>query len=454
MVGEKSPEFASGQILYCLKMSRLNYVVKETPYSVYITVRKTFIKDEPEVQSMKSDTLYSLNSDTGVELNRFKERNKDLETRLELAKVEFEEMELVKETMTIKLSKQDDDIESFLSREKGFKEQIDVLTKHNEDMKGIIDQNQDEIEELEEQNKNAESDKSDLNDKLEALCKEISDLRQNCTQEENVNNKTKDLEKKLSKTRDDLKSANDDVLILENTLDNRKSEIESLKEKMVNKSNNCETCDNAIRNSVISELHIPEHTEVIPVDNESVPTTSQCGKCEFESDDETELKVHVKSSHAFECEKCDISFEACNDLKVHMGKIHGTKCDECGENFANANKLKTHTCRIYVKNPTDGSLYMKNWYIVNECIRVFCDKNMEQVAILHSRKCKKETPCPDFPPEASALYGEIAIDENNIIHLDTGSTIEHKEVEWDIMHTLIYATDHITVKSAHQGNIV
>ena len=53
MVGEKSPEFASGQILYCLKMSRLNYVVKETPYSVYIIVRKTFIKDEPEVQSMK-----------------------------------------------------------------------------------------------------------------------------------------------------------------------------------------------------------------------------------------------------------------------------------------------------------------------------------------------------------------------------------------------------------------
>ena len=51
MVGEKSPEFASGNIVYGLKMSRLNYIVKETPYSLYITVRKKFIKDEPEDQN-------------------------------------------------------------------------------------------------------------------------------------------------------------------------------------------------------------------------------------------------------------------------------------------------------------------------------------------------------------------------------------------------------------------
>ena len=43
MTGEESTEFACGQVLYSLKMSHLNYMVKETPYSVYITVRKKFI---------------------------------------------------------------------------------------------------------------------------------------------------------------------------------------------------------------------------------------------------------------------------------------------------------------------------------------------------------------------------------------------------------------------------
>ena len=48
MIGEKSTEFACGQVLFSLKMSQLNYVVKETPYSVYITVRKTFVKGVTE----------------------------------------------------------------------------------------------------------------------------------------------------------------------------------------------------------------------------------------------------------------------------------------------------------------------------------------------------------------------------------------------------------------------
>ena len=99
MVGKNSPEYASGQIIFGLKMSRLNYIVKETPYSVYITVRKKFIKDDHEDQSASVDIISPYNSDTEVELKRLKENNIDLETRLELAKVEFEEMELAKEAM-------------------------------------------------------------------------------------------------------------------------------------------------------------------------------------------------------------------------------------------------------------------------------------------------------------------------------------------------------------------
>ena len=44
MSGDGCVEKACGQILFCLKMSNLNYMVKETPYSAYVTIRKKFTK--------------------------------------------------------------------------------------------------------------------------------------------------------------------------------------------------------------------------------------------------------------------------------------------------------------------------------------------------------------------------------------------------------------------------
>ena len=85
MAGEKSPNHACGQLLFSLKMSKLNYLVKETQYFAYITIRKSFIKDNTENISIPvSEPI-----DKQVELLALKERNKDLETRLALAVVNF-----------------------------------------------------------------------------------------------------------------------------------------------------------------------------------------------------------------------------------------------------------------------------------------------------------------------------------------------------------------------------
>ena len=116
-----------------------------------------------------SQTTY--NSDTEVEIKRLNENNIDLETRLELSKVELERTELAKEAMKKQLSNQDDQIDSLLSNEKIFEKRVDGLTKDNDDFKSTIDQNMIYIEELEERNVAAESDKSELNDKMEVLCK-------------------------------------------------------------------------------------------------------------------------------------------------------------------------------------------------------------------------------------------------------------------------------------------
>ena len=44
MCDNSRAENVFGQILICLRMSKLDYIVKETPYSAYLTIRKKFAK--------------------------------------------------------------------------------------------------------------------------------------------------------------------------------------------------------------------------------------------------------------------------------------------------------------------------------------------------------------------------------------------------------------------------
>ena len=154
------------------------------------------------------------------------ERNKDLETRLALAKVEFEEMEIQKEDMLKRISKHDDEIETFVTGEKVLTEKIKVLSNKNEDLKRTVDEITTDIEELETKNESLETEKSDLDDRLEEVYRELSDSQQTCREESS--NKTEKLEKKLYKCQQNLKEATENVAIIENTLENKVSEIESL----------------------------------------------------------------------------------------------------------------------------------------------------------------------------------------------------------------------------------
>ena len=130
-----------------------------------------------------------------------------------------------------------------------------------------------------------------------------------------------------------------------------------------------------------------------------------------------------------------------------MGRMHEVKCKLCGEKFAGESKLQTHKCRVHVKNPTNSSFYMKNWYVYTECT-VYCGEKKKEVAILHSHECTHGKYCPDFPPESSAFCGELCIDEEDIAHINAYPSLHIDKVDWNILNSLIYATDHIKVKSA------
>ena len=95
MTSENSVEKACGQILFSLKMSKLNYMVKETPYSAYITIRKKFVKSfQPD-----SDTSPKLDQNQSmVKLKRdfeiLQKKNTGLLTDIAHFKYESEEFEV------------------------------------------------------------------------------------------------------------------------------------------------------------------------------------------------------------------------------------------------------------------------------------------------------------------------------------------------------------------------
>ena len=87
MVGESSAQYACGQILFGLKNSNLNYVVKETPYSAYITIRKKFIKDVGENVLNNSKDFKTVDI-----IKELKEENGNLKQENASQVIEFEEL--------------------------------------------------------------------------------------------------------------------------------------------------------------------------------------------------------------------------------------------------------------------------------------------------------------------------------------------------------------------------
>ena len=82
----------------------------------------------------------------------------------------------------------------------------------------------------------------------------------------------------------------------------------------------------------------------------------------------------ASANSSFKCEECDFTINTKDGLKTHVERDHKVTCENCNENYAGNRKLLNHMCRVHIKNPSQCELYMKNWFINNECIRVFSEK--------------------------------------------------------------------------------
>ena len=380
MAGKNSPDFVCGQILYCLKTSRLNYLVKETPYSAYITIRKKFTM---EALNVENDVNNAKESEKDAEIMHLKEHAKDLETRLAQSVLQFEEMDLEKDKMTADMIKKDDEIEMFLKNENSLKKEITCITTQRDELK-------------------------DLNDKVSNEKDIISkDLQEN-------------------------------VMMLENMLESRDLNIDSLKEKLkileeniaVAQISSCKKCDFDSKEENDLQKHTSSQHTI--TEDESMPSTSKCGECEYESDDETDLKIHMQSKHALLCQECDFNSDNTHEMKNHVRKLHSNQCKFCHENFEGKRKLETHMCRMHIQNPSFGDYYMKNWFVRDDCIRIFSDIQKIDIGMLHSEKCLKISRCSYLPHQLIHKTSRF-VDDNYYTHMEATKYLIEGNINWNIL---------------------
>ena len=340
---EESAEYACGQILFNLKSSNLHYLVKETHLSAYVTIRKKFIKPQTvNIRNDKIEVIKDVNSfDDRIRLENglLKQEINELKTKCANWEVEYEEMEI---------------------RNKTFQETIDSLEDKLElqytescKLKKVVDENSNE------------------HDKMEYSLK---------VKEEAID--------QLQKAFDKAKLVNGKLELVNKQFEEEIILLESMNENLRIKS--CEKCDVKAKQDGNLSTHVEnEHSE------EDIPSTSKsdlslfiCGTCDYNSDNKSDLDMHMKTHMMHLCELCSFKTELQSDLTRHKSSEH-FRCQECLETFITNEKLKKHICKHEIGNPSFEHYYSRSWMDGNNCNKIYCNNIQQEVAILHCENCLK-----------------------------------------------------------------
>ena len=129
-----------------------------------------------------------------------------------------------------------------------------------------------------------------------------------------------------------LKESEENNMMLENVVNNKEKEISELESRVTKIS--CDNCESNF--GTTKDLTDPN----------DIPSTSKCVSCEYKSENENDINIHVKTEHDLLCKVCDLTFETVRKLNMHM-------------------------CRVNVLNPEYGEFYTKNWMVYDDCTRIF-----------------------------------------------------------------------------------
>ena len=297
MNGNSKASFVCNQVLRVIKESDLNYLVNETPYSAFITIRKKFLKTR-EVHEASENTLAC----DAMVLSDVVLRQENIALRQQFKELERDKCQLKMNIEALEVKN-----EAPSKKVNGLESDNSSLGIRLEVAKGHI---------------------SNQNDKLETQIEKIKDIE---AEKETIDVILKKRETKVKKLEGRIKETEDDLLICESTLKNRDSQIEKLKHELDKLKNlhYCEECDFSSATDTELKCHIGEQHE------------HQCPYCDCKFVGEKKLKnhlcrVYVKNPCSeqfgfytkdwFERQKCIRIFEKASKEEVII--LHSEYCVE------------------------------------------------------------------------------------------------------------------------------
>ena len=322
------------QVLRVVKESNLNYLVKETPYTAYVTIRKTFVKDRGPEEAIKDTPLVH-----NVALSDIALRQENI-----FLKQKFTGLESDKAHLEINIEELVQKLDEMTARNNTLNEKVDLFE---------ADQNRVIIR--------LEVTKGQLDNEIEKLEKEVEVGKALAAKLKEKETKHSTLEKKS-------KDMNDDIIMLEHTLKNREAEIESLNQIITKKSEKdnfiCDECSF----SYLSETELKSHMQS--------DHKHHCSFCNLTFDGQKKLKSHMcrinienptsywfYTKDWFERDKCIRIFD--NNAKEEVVIIHSEDCikhNTCLELPENFQKQK------YFKDSC-GMLHLTTHYMTENRIK-------------------------------------------------------------------------------------
>ena len=232
-----NPNTSCEILLNNLRKSNLTFMLQETPYSMYLTIRKKFTKKTVE-SSLAGNHLFSKAEAT--------KEHDNLKAELEKSKMKSKKIEETNQILENKI--------------KGAEVEFDTIT---DKLKKALDEKQGEIKVLKEVIKNSNSEKSNIRDELNQSKKVIK-------------KKDKDiysLERKVENINENVKSLKDNNYGLKNEKSKLEKAIKNMEKKSLRATKNLFETQNAGNNN-----NAPDYLATATSSNEnafeSSPTTA------------------------------------------------------------------------------------------------------------------------------------------------------------------------------------
>ena len=91
---------------------------------------------------------------------------------------------------------------------------------------------------------------------------------------------------------------------------------------------------------------------------------------------------------------------------------------------------------MHITNPSYEYYYMKDWFVRNDCIRIFSEQKETDIGMLHSEECINSKNCSYLPHQLITKTNRF-VDENFYTHMPATKYLLDGKVSWHILRNAL-----------------